>query len=148
MAQEAATKQVPVVPMAVPGQGMAELVRHLPVFVKGVMTSTDTTSVLLIELPGNCIVVRTLVHVSTPFDASGTSAAATATVAMPFDTGSTTVWDAANVGLQTTGWKLDTGGPVMLASSGGFVTVAYTPGTTTTGQLEVYVEVLPLAERL
>lgn len=148
MAQEAVTKQVPVVPSAVPGQGMAALLKGVDIWVKGVMTSTDTTTVNLIELPGNCIVVRSLIHVSTPFDASGTSAAATATIAMPFDTGSATVWDAANVGLQTTGFKQDTYGPVMIASSGGVVAVSYTPGTTTVGQLEVYVQVIPLAERL
>src|SRR5512147_589057 len=105
-----ATKTVSATPRFVPGYGMSELVRRVGQWHKSgsVLFSDTGTALNLFELPGNSIVTRLLVRVTEAFDASGSAAAATATITVPNDTGTETMWDAANVGLQSTGFILST----------------------------------------
>lgn len=107
----------------------------------------DTTTVSLFRLPGNVLITDVLVRVLTAFDASGTSAAATATISIPNDTGTEVLWDAANLALQSTGFKSSTSKGIT-PSSGGLLTLSYTPGTTSAGELEVYVNYVCFANAL
>jgi|SRR5688572_3189859 len=153
MAQDALVRTLPVVPVTVPGQGLAELIKRIPITVRANRVSFgDTTAVNLIELPGGIIVQGARIDITAAFDASGTSAAATATLTVPGSTGAVVLWDAANVALQTltsdqmlpsthAGW-------VKVPDSGGFAILNLTPGTTTVGSLEVYLNYLPDASKL
>jgi hypothetical protein len=103
----------------------------------------DTTNTVFV-LPAGCLVVDGFVMVESAFDASGTSAAATATLTINNDTGTETLFDAANVGLQSTGLK-----PCTLAAAGVTTTVCpvkllMDPSTSTAGSLRVYIEVVQL----
>ena len=149
MAQDVVATSIPNRSSVVPGpRDLQQLIRVGEWFESGQVLFSDTTSVNLIELPGNSLVVSAFVHVSTAFDASGSSAAATATLTVPNDTGGVdTIYDAANVGLQATGAHWATGVAVV-PSAGGYLILAYTPGTTTAGALEVYVEVVQFSDRL
>lgn len=142
MAQEAPLKAVPASPAVVPGTGMTELARRSVQVIKSASIAyTDTAAVNVLELPGNALLLDAFVRVTAAFDASGTSAAATATISVPGDTGNVVFYDAANVGLQATGFKPSTGGfPDMTPASGGVVIVNLTPGTTVAGALEVYLQ--------
>lgn len=146
MAQDAAVNKVgkSVSPAA---PDFMRMTRPVEVYKSSPVLYTDTTSVNLFELPPYSVVVGAWVNVTSAFDASGTSVAATATITVQNDTGTETIWDAANVGLQATGFKAATG-PLgtVLPASGGFVALAYTPSTTTVGALEVYVEVLQIQD--
>lgn len=153
MAQDALVKTLPTVPLHVPGQGMAELIKHLQLTVRSNSVAyTDTTAVNLFELQGGIIVTDARIEITAAFDASGTSAAATADLTVPGSTGAVTLWDAANVALQTLtsdqmlpsthpGW-------VKVPDSGGFAILNYTPGTTTVGSLEVYLSYIPDVSKL
>jgi hypothetical protein len=146
-------KQVTAVPEVVPGPArMQEFVHRAIELYKSdaiVPATSATGATNIIELPGNCVIVDAWVHVTTAFDASGTSAAATATLIMPNDTGTEVVWDADLVDLQSSGKKPATGNMgIEVPSSGGFVAVTFEPGTTTAGQFEVYVELAHFADRL
>lgn len=121
--------------------------REVEVYKSGGVLYTDTTAVSLFEVPGYAVVKNVWVNVTTAFDASGASVAATATISTQNDTGTAVMWDSNYVGLQVTGMVVATGGQgTVMPASGGFVTMAYTPSTTTTGALEVYVEVLQIKD--
>lgn len=147
------TKFLPVVPPHVPAAGVAELLKHLPAIVRSepVNYNSDTT-VNLFEVPGNIIIKALHVNVITAFDASGTSAAATGTIEVPGDTGAIVVWDANLTLLQTATtdqYKPSTNaGLIKTPDSGGMVTFNQTPGTTTAGQVEVYMEYFPNVDLL
>lgn len=149
MAQDVVATSIPNRASVVPGpDDLHRLTRVGEWYKSGSVASTDTTSINLLELPGNSLVVNAFVYVTTAFEASGASTAATATLTIPNDTGGTeTIWDAAAVGLQATGAHWATGVAVV-PSSGGYVVLAYSPQTTTVGALEVYVEVVQFSDRL
>lgn len=142
------TKAVPVIPAAVPGFGMAELVKHMILAVKSDLVNHDSdTTVNLFELRGGEVILGVYVNVKEAFEASGTSAAATATIEVPGDSSAVVAWSAAASQLQTisdTGMYPDTlAGPIHVPDSGGVVTFNQEPGTTTTGQVEVYMRYIP-----
>jgi hypothetical protein len=148
-----ATKFLPTVPPFVPGQGMAELVKHLQLTVKSDrVTFAGSTNITLFEVPGNILITGVKVNVTTAFDGTGASAAATATIEVPGSTGAIVVWDAAGTKLQaltTEAMSPDTmAGAVLVPSSGGVITFKQEPGTTTAGVAEVYVEYVPNATLL
>jgi hypothetical protein len=148
-----ATKFLPTVPPFVPGQGMAELVKHLQLTVKSDRVAFGgSTAITLFEVPGNILITGVKVNVTTAYDASGTSAAASATIEVPGSTGAIVAWDASLTKLQsltTAGLSPDTlAGPVLVPSSGGVITFKQEPGTTTAGVAEVYVEYVPNATLL
>lgn len=147
-------KQLPIVPPHVPAAGVAELLKHLPAVVRSdPVDYNDGTGINLFEVPGNILIKSLSINVIAAFDASGTSAAATATITVPNDTGVATVFDSNLTLLQTatdqtvylpstnTGW-------IKTPDSGGYVILLLTPGTTIAGQLEVYMEYLPNADIL
>lgn len=104
----------------------------------------DTSNVLF-RLPANSIVVGAFIAVETAFDASGTSAAATATVTVTNSTGSETIYDAANTGLQSSGLHPATAFCVISDTAAApVVTLLLDPGTTTAGSVRVYIEVVQL----
>lgn len=124
------------------GAGQTELNRQESRWYKsGAVAFGDASPVTLFSVPAHTLIVQALIHVSTPFDASGTSAAATATLTVPNDTGTEVIWDAAGVGLQSTGSHPSTTVGVVVPSDGS-ITLALTPNTTTAGQLEVYLELV------
>ena len=148
-----ATKQLPVVPPHVQGAGLAELIKHVQLTVKSDLVEFNgDTAINLFEVPGNIVIEELLVNVTEAFDASGSSAAATATLSVPGDTGAIVVFDAANVSLQslTTAAYLPStnAGPIKVPSSGGVVSLALDPSTSTVGQLEVYMKYLPNVDDL
>ncbi len=148
MAQVAVVKIAPTVPNIAPGFGMSELIKRIPLTVKSnSVTFADTTAVNIIELPGNVLITGAQVRVTTAFDASGTSAAATATLTVPNDTGTEVLFDAANTILQSTGFKPATT-LALVPSSGGYAIVNLTPGTAVAGALEVYLSYIPNADQL
>ena len=148
MAQVVAVTPILDVPSNVPGNKMAEVTRRSSLWFKTPSIAFDDTNVInLFELPGNCLVVNTFVNVTAAFDGTGTSAAATATLTVPNDTGTEVLFDAGALGLNTTGFKPATGF-AKVPSSGGFAILNYTANTTTAGALEVYVEVVQLENRL
>ncbi len=141
------TKQVKNIPVHVPGQGMAEVVRRAALWYKSAEVAYTEASgaINLFELPGNGIVLRAGVKVKTAFDASGTAAAATGTITVPNDTGTETVWDAGNTKLQSSGYSPSSIEGVKLPSSGGLVIFTYEhssagASTNTKGTFEVYIE--------
>lgn len=142
MAQDAPIKAVPASPAVVPGAGMTELARRSVQVIKSAqMLYSDTGTVNILELPGNVLLLDAFVRVTAAFDGTGTSAAATATISVPGDTGAVVFYDAGALGLNTTGFKPSTGGfPDMTPASGGMVIVTYTANTTTAGALEVYLQ--------
>jgi len=147
-----AVKNVKKVPLTVPGEGMAEFVRRAPQWIKSdssAVTFDGDTSVNLFELPGNSLVTKILVHVETAFQDGSGSAAPVVTITVPNDTGTETVYnaDSTNGVLLATGFHAATGF-ALTPSSGGYVTAAIAPGTTTTGALEVFMEYVPLGDRL
>jgi hypothetical protein len=101
----------------------------------------DTTTVNVFSIPGNVMVVGGFVQVVSAFDASGSSAAATATLTVPNDTGTETIFNAANTALQSSGLHPCTAFAIT-PDSGGDVALSYTAGTTTAGSLYVYLEVI------
>lgn len=140
-----AIKYIPVVPPHVPGQGMAKLLKHMEFTVKSDKVNFNSdTNVTLFEVPGNIIITGLNVSVLTAFEASGASAAATATIEVPGSTGAVVAWDAGATSTKletatTAGMSPDTiGAPIKVPSSGGVVAFKQAPGTTTTGQAEVY----------
>lgn len=138
-------KQIKAIPPFVPGEGMAEVVRRVSQWYKSDFVDFNEASgaINLFEVPGGGLFIRAYVNVEAAFDASGTSAAATATITVPGDTGAVTIFDAGNTKLQSSGYTPDTGGtPLHVPDSGGFVILTYTPGTAAAGQLEVYIEYL------
>lgn len=146
-------KQLPIVPPHVPAAGVAELLKHIPSAVRSdPVNYNGDTAVNLFEVPGNILIRALQVNIITAFDASGTSAAATGTITVPCDTGTFTVFDAANTLLQTVTtdqYKPSTNaGWIKTPDSGGFVIFSLEPGTTTAGQLEVYMEYQPNADIL
>lgn len=144
MAQDAVVKLTPTVPANAPGFGIADLLKHVNLTVRSPeVLFSDTTAINLIELPPNALITNILINVTTAFDASGTSAAATGTLTVPNDTGALTVWDANLVALQSTGLISATVLNALVAASGGFLAMTYTPGTTTVGALEVYLSYVP-----
>jgi hypothetical protein len=126
---------------------VADEIRRVALHAKNNIAYTDTGTVNLFELPGNVLVKEANVRVTTAFDASGTSAAATLTITMPNDTGTETLFDAANTLLQSTGFKPSTTMAVT-PSSGGYLTLNYTANTTTAGALEVYLSYVEFANAL
>lgn len=148
MAQDALTIKIKPSARYSSDMGVTELIRRVPVVRKSAsVTYTDTTAVNLFELPENVLVLKADVRVTTAFDASGTSAAATATITMPNDTGTETLFDSAETLLQSTGFKPSTAIGIT-PSSGGLVILNYTPGTTTAGALEVYLTYVEYSDEL
>lgn len=149
-----AVKNIKKVPVHVPGEGMAEVVRRAPQWIKSdssALTFDGDTTVNLFELPGNSLVTQVLVQVETAFqDGSGSDAVAV-TITVPNDTGTETVFQAdssinATV-LQATGFHVASG-YALTPSSGGLVTANIAPGTTTTGALQVFMEYITWADRI
>lgn len=143
MAQVAVTKAIPQPVSLAPGKGVTEALRHTSqVYKSDNVGFADTTTVNLFELPGSAVIIDLFVHVTSVFDpSSGTAgAAATASITVPNDTGTQTVWNAEGTKLQSTGSTFASVAlGVVVPDSGGFIAMSYTPGTTTAGQLEVYV---------
>ncbi len=136
----ATEKRIQNIPAHVPGQGVRdELKQSIKAAKSDAVAFGDTSPINLIELPGNVAVLGGYVYVETAFDASGTSAAATVTLAMPNDTGTETLYDASTIGLQSTGMKAFTAWAVTPAS-GGYVAATYTAGTTTAGSFRIYLQ--------
>lgn len=143
------TKSVKAVPVHVPGEGMAEVVRRVAQWHKSnaVAYTEASGAINLFELPGNSILLRAGVKVTAAFDASGSAAAATGTITVPNDTGTETIWDAGNTKLQSTGYSPSSIEGVALPSSGGMVIFNYTTSTSgastnAAGSINVYVELI------
>ena len=150
-----ALKSVKNIPLSVPGEGMAEIVRRVAQWHKSnaVAYTESSGAINLFEIPGNSIVLRTGIHITTAFDASGSAAAATGTITVPNDTGTEIIWDALITKLQSTGYSPSTMEGVVVPSSGGMVIFNYTTSTSgvstnTKGQFEVYLEYVQLENRL
>ena len=149
MAQVAVVRPVNRTPAFVNGQGMTEVVHRAPQLIKSdVIGFGDTTSINVFELPGNIAVVGAWLRVTADFDGSGTSASPTATFSVPVATGAQTILDAVANSLVTSVGAQSTGPIAIVPASGGYGIVAYTPGTTTAGQFEVYMSYVDLADRL
>jgi hypothetical protein len=150
-----ATVQVPKIPAHAPGQGVAELLKRGPLFVKAdaVGFGSDTT-VNLFELPGDIIIKKVYVDVTEVYEASGASAAAIAEITVPGDTGAIIVWTTDSDGTEIHTVTSDiwlgssNAGPISVPSSGGVVTFDQTPGTSTTGAINVYMEYIPNLSKL
>lgn len=141
------TKNLKQIPVSVPGQDMAEVVRRVALWHKSnaVVYTEASGSINLFELPGGGLLLRLGVKVSDVFDASGSAAAATGTITVPNDTGTETVWDAGNTRLQSTGYTPSSIEGVKIADSGGMVIFSYVPSsagvsTNNSGTFEVYIE--------
>jgi len=148
MAQVAVIKIAPSVPVIAPGFGMTEIIKRMPLVVKSdAVGFGDTAAINLIELPGNSLILDARVNVTTAFDASGTSAAATATLTVPNDTGAFVLFDSNLTQLQTVGLYSATA-LTRVSASGGFAILNLTPGTAVAGSLEVYLSYIPNADRL
>ena len=148
-----ATKQLPVTPPHAPGQGVAELLRRMPVLVRGdAINFNGDSAVNVFEVPGNILIRRIDVNVVTAYDASGTSAAATGTITVPGDTGAVTVWDAGGTKLQVAGTAeyspSTTAGLIKTPDSGGMVIFLQAPSTSTAGQVEIFMEYFDNVDRL
>lgn len=140
MAQDVITKKVINLAKQFNPADLAQLAKRVPVVRKSNSVAyTDTTAINLFELPGNVYIKDIQVRVTTPFDASGSSAAASANITVPNDTGTETLWSSAAGQIQATGFIPSTTRAVTPAS-GGMVILNYTAGTTTAGALEVYLE--------
>jgi hypothetical protein len=127
---------------------MAELIKHLNLTVKSDKVNFNSdTNVSVFEVPGDILIRNISVNVVTAYEASGSSAAATATIEVPGDTGAIVVFDAGSTLLQTATTDVmlpsTNAGPIHVASSGGVIAVKQAPGTTTAGQLEVYLTYVP-----
>lgn len=153
MAQDVIAVTVPVTPPFSPGEGVAKVINRVEQVVRSNrVLFSDTAAINLIEFRGGEIVTGVQVDITAAFDASGTSAAATATISVPGSTGAVVVWDADSVDLQVLtsdrthpstnpGW-------VKVPDSGGFLILNLTPNTTTVGSLEVYLSYFPKANSL
>lgn len=149
MAQVAVVKPIKRVPVSVPGEGMAEIVRRSPLVVKSdAVGFGDTAAVNLFELPGNIAVLGAWLTVTADFDGSGTSAAPSATFSVPVATGPQIILSAAALSLVTTIGAQSTGPLCVTPASGGYGILDYTAGTTTAGSLNVYMSYVDLADRL
>jgi hypothetical protein len=153
MAQDVIEVTVPRVPVTAPGAGMADLLKYQTLTVKSNrVLFSDTTAINLIQFRGNELVLDAKINVTAAFDGTGTSAAATATISVPGSTGAVVIWDAGALGLGTltSDFMLSSTntGPVKVPASGGYLTVAYTPNTTTAGSFEIYLRYIPDESRL
>jgi hypothetical protein len=142
-----AVKFIPTVPPHVPGQGMSELIRHIPAVAKADrITFADTSPATLFEVPGNIVITGVEVEIVTAYEASGTSESGIATIEVPGSTGAVVAWNSGTTLLltATTDQMLaDSIEWVRVPASGGIVTFTQTPGTTTTGAVNVYLSYLP-----
>lgn len=145
MAQEATVVMIKPRPKHAPF--VAEEIRRVALHAKNSVTYTDTTAINLFELPGKVLVKEVNVRVTTPFDGTGASAAATVTITMPNDTGTETLFDAGGTLLQSTGFKPSTTMGVT-PDSGGYIIANYTANTTTAGAFEVYLSYVEFADEL
>lgn len=149
MAQDVAVKQIKTPPLFAPGEGVSEFIRRAPQIVKsGNILFSDTAAINVFELPGNIAVLNAWIHVTTDFDGSGTSAAPSATFSVPVATGAQIIVNVPALSLVTIAGGQATGPLAIVPASGGFGIVDYTPGTTTAGQMEVFMEYVNLADRL
>lgn len=144
-----ATKSIKAVPVHVPGEGMAEVVRRVAQWHKSeaVAYTEASGAINLFELPPNSILLRAGVKVTAAFDASGSAAAPTGTITVPNDSGTETIWDAAITKLQSTGYSPSTVEGVLIPSSGGMLIFNYTTSsagasTNAAGSFNVYVELI------
>lgn len=120
------------------GEGVADALHRAAKWAKAASVEYDDTSPInLFEIPGDVRVVGGYVEVTTAFEVAGSSAAATVAITVPNATGTKTLWDAAGVGLLSTGAKQFSAWDVT-PSSGGYVIATYTAGTTTAGAFQVY----------
>lgn len=143
-----ATKFLPVVPPFVGDAGVSEILKRVTLNVKSDPVNFNSdTAVNIFEVPGNIVITNLYVDIVTAYEASGTSAAATATIEVPGSSGAVIAWDAGNTRLQVftdTGLSPDSlAGPIKVPASGGMIVVKTDPGTTLTGQMEVYVRYIP-----
>jgi hypothetical protein len=146
MAQDALVKKVLNRTRYAKGAGMSDIVRRVPVWKKSsAVLFSDTTVVNLFELPGNVFVNDMFVRVTTPFDASGTSALSDANITMPNDTGTETLWSSTT--LVSTGFYPSTTVAVTPAS-GGLIIMNYTAQSTTAGQMEIYISYVEFDDEL
>lgn len=148
-----ATQVLPTVPPFVLSAGVAEILKRVELAAKSdAVNFNSATTVNLFEVPGNIIITELAVDITTAFDASGTSAAATATIEVPGSTGAIVAWDAGGTKLQTlTSDQMSpssNSGYIKVPSSGGVVTFNQAPGTTTVGVAVVYLRYIPDDSRL
>lgn len=136
-------------PKYAPGSGVADALGRSQKWVKAAAVAYDDTSPInLFEVPGDVLIVGGIVNVDSAFDPAGTSAAPTVAITAPdVDDTTVTVWDAAGVGLLTTGKKPFTNF-AQTPASGGYVIATYTAGTTTAGGFEVWLAYVELADQL
>ena len=143
--------QVSPLPAFFPAPGLKSALQRASQWVKAPafnFSEASGAALSLIELPGNAIIVSGLIHVATAFDASGTSTRATAVLSVPVDSGAEIIWNSDSVAMQSSGFYTSTGVACKTPASGGFATLSYTPATTTAGQMEVYLEIIQLADQL
>jgi hypothetical protein len=149
MAQVVATKIIQPSPAIAPGFGQTETLRRAPQIVRSNLVEFgDTASISLFEIPGNIAITNAWLEVAADFDGSGTSAAPSATLAVPVATGAQIILSAAALTLVTTIGAVATGPIAIVPASGGVGTLAYTPGTTTAGSMYVYLEYVTHADML
>ena len=136
-------KQLERQPSAAPGHRVKESLqagsRHV---VSTAISGASTTPILLFELPAKkCLIKSIDVNVTTAFDASGTSPAATLTIAIPNSTGTLVVLDTSTSGLQTAPFVFSSSGKGVTTSTGGVINGTFTAATSgSAGAAEVYVE--------
>lgn len=147
MAQDAATIKLKNISKvsAESGQVVKQLIRTPQVVKSDVVLFSDTTAINLFELPGNALILSADVHVTTAFDASGTSALSLADITAPIGGGTETLWSSTT--LVSTGFYPSTT-MAITPSSGGMLILNYTANTTTAGQLEVYLTYVQYEDKL
>jgi len=145
MAQDCAVKVVPVIPAIALGAGMTEVVRRLPLVVKSnAIAFNDTGTINVFEIPGNILITDAWITTTADFDPS-----AKAAFSIPASTGAQIIIAAVSGSLATTEIARSTGPNVVTPASGGFGTVTYTAGTTSTaGSFNVYMTYICQADAL
>lgn len=110
-----------------------------------VINFDGATSVAMFTLPPNSLVLEVVVHTIEAFDPSGTSAKAGIEVVVPVSTGTVAVFGTSNAPLQSVGF---TPAWEYAITTGGDVTALLSPGTSTVGQAQVYVEYITQVDAL
>lgn len=137
-------KKIELTPRHAPGKDVAEVLKGATRHIRSAFVFGDTTPVIIAEFPAKAVyITRADLHVSTAFDASGASAAATCTITIPNSSGAQTIFDAALTKLQSTGVQPSTAVGIT-TDTGGNLNIVYTAGTTTGGAAEIYIEYLVL----
>jgi|SaaInl7_200m_RNA_FD_contig_71_643176_length_2917_multi_8_in_0_out_0_4 hypothetical protein len=137
-------KNIELTPRHAPGKDVAKVLKGTVRHIRSSFAFGDTTPVIIAEFPNKAVyVTRADLHVSTAFEASGASAAATCTITIPNSSGAQTIFDAASTKLQSTGVQPSTAVGIT-TDTGGNLNIVYTASTTTAGAAEIYVEYMIL----